>query len=314
MTHVTVLSEEDVRSLVEIDQLVESLEDALRAVAQGTVSAPERTSAQTPKGGLYAMSAFVPRQGLAAKLISDFPGNASRRLPTHPAVGVLFDPETGHPLCVLGARWLTAIRTAATTAIATRVLASESSRSLAIIGSGVQAAAHLQTVTRVRQFDDIRIASRTFERARQLADSWPGARAVPYIHEAVADADVVCGCIDCELPVIQRSWLKYGAHVNSVGGFRGTEVDGATVRDATVYVESMEAVAPSPVGSRELQSLSPASVTLLGDLLRGSRPTPVREGHHTLYKSIGHAAEDVAAFRHVYENALRTGSGRPINL
>lgn len=303
-----VLSDSQVRSLIKFDVLFDAIEDALRAIARRTSSAPGRTAVMTATGGLYSMPGFVPGYGLATKLICNFPDNPKHGLPTHHGLVALFDDRTGEPLSVMNASYLTAIRTAATSAVATRLLSRADSNSLAIIGAGLQAAAHLEAVTRVRTFKDIRIASRNFEHARRLASGLEHARALNSFEEAICGADVICGCLDTREPAILGRWLGPSTHVNSVGGFFGAEIDEATVKGSAVYVESPDALQPPPVGSNELQHLSLSEVTLLGSLLETTDGQLVQR-RPTLYKSTGHAAEDVVVARHVYDNALAAGLG-----
>ena len=172
---------------------------------------------------------------------------------------------------------------------------------------------HLDAFTRALSPADVRIASRNPERARALAATHPLARAVDDYETAVRGADVVCLCTDSEVPVVERSWLAPGTHVGSVGS--GVEVDAATVEAAAVFVESRAvATSPFPSGSRELAGRDPATVTEVGEVLLGTRPGRTDPDQLTLYKSMGHAVEDVAAATLVLRAAQQRGVGTRLPL
>jgi ornithine cyclodeaminase/alanine dehydrogenase-like protein (mu-crystallin family) len=314
MSKLLFLTDDEVRQTLNLDELLTHVEHALRSVTSRTASVPARTRVFVPSGRLVSMLGFVPGLGVGGKLLTTFPGNGRHNsLPVRQGVVVLFDENTGQPTCVMSCGYLTAMRTAAVSAIATRLLADPPPRSLAILGAGAQARSHLQILTHLWQFHDIRIASRHLAHAQNLAKETPGAVAVSTWRDAVRGADLVCGCADTTDPVILRSWLKPGVHVNSVGGYHGREVDEELVRDAQVYVESTASLEPLPDGVRELQGLRHYEVTELGVLLMGGRPSPAASGI-TLLKSTGHAAEDIAAARHVFDRARDRGVGRVVEL
>jgi ornithine cyclodeaminase/alanine dehydrogenase-like protein (mu-crystallin family) len=177
---------------------------------------PPQIAAFSPDGLLAAMPGYASGLGLAAKLVSIFPDNAAP-LPTHQALVALFDESTGAPLAVMGGTYLTAIRTAMTAAIAARALARPPGRSLAIVGAGVQAAAHLVAFTHLLPPADIRIASRQVGKAAALAATHANAVAVPSVKAAVTGADIVCCCTAAADPVLDGSWIGPGVHVSSVG-------------------------------------------------------------------------------------------------
>jgi ornithine cyclodeaminase/alanine dehydrogenase-like protein (mu-crystallin family) len=250
--------------------------------------------------------------GYGAKLISFTPGNAARGLPLHFALLTLFDPDTGAPLAVISADALTAQRTAAVTAVATAELAQPQARVLALIGSGVQAAAHLELVLRVREFTEVRLASRNQASAQALAGQYPQVR-LTGARQAVSGADVVCCCTSSAEPVLDVSWLSAGTHINSVG--MGREVDAATAGLARIFVESRAAAcAPYPSGALEVEGRAPESLTEVGEVLAGRRPGRTSADELTLFKSVGHAAEDMAAGHVVYAAARAQNAGRMLRL
>ena len=309
------LSQEEVTGLLDAGGLLDALDEAFRLVAAGRVSAPPRQAARAPAGMVLAMPGFVPGYGLAAKQVAVFPENHERGLPSHLAVITLFDEETGAPLAGMDGERITAARTGGASAVSVRLLARPDARVLAIVGSGVQAAAHVEAVSRVRDIAEVRIASRTVAHASALAASDPRARAVDSFEEAVRGADIVCCCTHSDRPVVSFAWLAPGAHVTSVGfNGAGSELDRETVTGGHLFIESVDAFAPPPAGCVELQGLSREAATELGAALAGDAPGRQRADEITVYKSTGHASQDVVAARLVYERALERGLGRQVAL
>jgi ornithine cyclodeaminase/alanine dehydrogenase-like protein (mu-crystallin family) len=236
---------------------------------------------------------------LTAKLVALFPDHD----PSHQALIAVFDSETGTPQAVMDGTHVTAVRTGASSAVATRALARGDARVLAVIGAGVQARSHLDAVRRVREFEEVRVASRTFEHARALARE-AGATAVELFEEAVRGADVVCCCTHASEPILRREWLAPGTHVCSVGSSQeGPELDRETVTAGLLCVESRVAFEPPPAGAFELQGLDPSEAVELGEVLAGTRPGRASDDQITVYKSMGHAVEDAAAAALVLERA-----------
>ena len=312
MAPLLLLNAEDVRRLIDLPALFDALERALRDLSAGNASVPPRTVALSPGGFLGSMPGYLPGT-LEAKLVAVFPGNHERGLPSHQALIALFDEETGAPLCVMDGTVITAVRTGATAAVAARALARADARALAILGAGVQGRSHLDAFPELFDLDEIRIASRDAHHAETLAGSHPHARAVASFEEAVRGADLVCCCTDADEPVISRAWLAPGAHVSSVGV--GAEVDEATVRASSIFVEWRGAAEnPPPTGSAELQGLDPYAITEIGEVLAGGHPGRRSDDELTLYKSTGHAVEDAAAARQVFDRASAEGVGSTFEL
>jgi alanine dehydrogenase len=307
---VLVLSQDDVRRLLDLDELIDALADAFVQVSAGGASVPPRVAAYVPERGLLAAMPGYAAGVLETKLVSVFPSSE----PSHQALIALFDDATGTPLAVMDGTHITAARTGAASALSTRLLAREDARVLTILGTGVQARSHLAAVTRVRDFVEVRVAGRSRERAEALARETGGRRPESF-EAAVRDADVVCACTDASAPILRREWLARGAHVTSVGASReGPELDEATVRAGLLAVESRVAFEPYPAGAHELQGLDSAAAVELGELAAGTRPGRTSPDQLTVYKSMGHAAEDAAAARLVYERALRQGAGTEVDL
>jgi ornithine cyclodeaminase len=314
---VLILSRRDVESLLDIDELIEALAAAMVDLSAGTASVPNRVGAFTDDGGLLAaMPGYAPSAGaLASKLVTLFPDNAGTALPTHQAIIAVFDPATGEPTAILDGTAITAARTAAGSALATRVLAREDARTLAILGTGVQARAHARALPHVRPFTEIRVAGRDRAKAEALAAEL-GAVAAGSWAQACAGADVVCATTHCVEPVVHRDWLEPGTHVTSVGvNPAGREVDEATIADALVAVESRTAAfAPPPAGAPDLEGMDPSRAVEIGELLDGRAPGRTASGELTLYKSVGVAVQDAAAAAIVLRAALEQGAGRRVDI
>ena len=312
------LGRREVEELLDVDALIDALADAMVDLSSGRASVPHRVGAfvEESDGMLAAMPGYTPSAGaLAAKLVTLFPRNAGSELPTHQAVIAVFDPRDGRLTALLDGTEITAVRTAAGSALATRLLARDGARALAILGTGVQARAHAQAVTRVRSFTDIRVAGRDPAKAAALAGELdPPARAATSWEEACDGADVVCATTHSLEPVVRREWLSDGAHVTSVGyNPNGREVDQATVADALVVVESRAAaLAPPPAGSTDL--IGAEDVVEIGELIDGRRPGRTTRDQITLYKSVGVAVQDGVAARLVLDAARERGVGREVEL
>jgi alanine dehydrogenase len=315
---VILLSQEEVRELLDLDELVDALAAAHMDLSAGEASMPPRIAAlvQQQDGLLGVMPSYLPSAGLACKLVTLFPHNKDRE--THQAVICVFDPENGSPLALMDGTYVTATRTAAGSALATRLLAREDARVLALIGTGVQARSHARALPRVRNFEEIRIAGRDRAKAEALAaEIGAGARALDSYEEAIRGADVVAATTHATDPVVRREWLSEGVHVNSVGlNPRGREVDEETVRDSLLVVESRDsALAPPPAGAPELVGLDPSDVHAeLGELVAGSKPGRTSPDEITLYKSVGVAVQDAAAAALVLAAAQERSVGRQIEL
>lgn len=293
---VLVLSRADVEALLDVAALVDALAGGFVRLSAAEASVPPRVAASSPSGFVAAMPGFLPGAGLEVKLVSVFPGNHAVGLPSHQALICVFSPDTGAPLAVMDGEHITAMRTAAASALAARVLARPSSSVLAVLGAGVQGAAHLRVVGSVLPFTSIRVASRTVAHAEALAPGDPRCVAVESFEDAVRGADVVCCCTDSGVPVLRRAWLADGAHVSSVGASAaGPEVDAETIAAALVVVESRVACSPWPAGAHELAGVDAASVVELGEVLSGAHPGRTSAGQLTVWKSMGHAVEDAVA-------------------
>lgn len=311
-----VLGREEVEALLDPDELLAALADGFIALSAGTVQAPARVAlGAAGTGHLLVKPAWIAGHPMAVKLVSTFPGNRDRGMPTIQAVIALVDALTGTPLAIMDGSHITAMRTAAGAALSARCLARADARVLAIVGAGVQGLAHLQLLPRVRGITEIRVASRRLADAQALAARDARAQAVASIRDAVRGADVVCLCTTADTPVIERDWLAPGAHVTSVGyAPPGGELPFEVVRHATLAVESRLSFEPPPAGCAELAGLDPALGIELGELLSGRAPGRLSDAQLTAYKSMGHAMEDLVVAELVYRKARAVGAGRSVSL
>jgi thiomorpholine-carboxylate dehydrogenase len=293
------LTEDDVRRLLRWDELIPAMEGALAAFSRGGVIQPVRNILTIEEGKRYvAAMPAVTEEAMGAKLVSFYPGNAGSGVHTHHAVIMLMRTDTGEPLAAMDGRLITEMRTAAVSAAVTKHVAAPDARVLALIGSGVQALAHLQALSQLRRFDEVRVWSRTPEHARRFAQAH-GAIAME-AEDAVRGADVVVTATASLMPVLKGAWLKPGAHVNAVGAPRPTwrELDDEAMAN-TLVVDSREAVLKE---SGDVILSKAAIFAEIGEIFAGMKPAPTGT---TVFKSVGIAAADIAAARLVAAAAAR---------
>ena len=299
------LSEERVRDLLRWDSLIAVMETALARFSLGQVLQPVRNMLTIEEGKRYlGIMPAVAEDAMGVKLVSFYPGNAGTGVPTHLAMVLLFRPDTGEPLAVMDGRLITEMRTAAVSAAATQRLASPDSRVLALLGSGVQARAHLQALRLVRRFEEVRVWSRTAGHAERFADEHQ-VKAMP-AELAVRGADVIVTATNALQPILNGAWLKPGAHVNAVGSPRPgwRELDDRAMAN-TLVVDSREAALKE---SGDV-ILSKAKIYAeIGEIFAGVKEAPVSAT--TVFKSVGIAVEDIATAKLVYD-AARGDHGGP---
>ena len=295
-----ILDEEQVGSVLCMEDLIPAVEKALIDFSAGRVTQPVRNMLAVEEyDGFFAPMPVITEGVMGVKLLSYYPRNDERDLPTHHAMILLFRPKTGEPLAMMEARLITEMRTAAVSAAATKVMASPDAKTLAILGSGVQARGHFRALSLVRRFENVRVWSRTPEHAKRFAGEI-GAK-VTSAREAVTGADVVVTVTSAVEPILRGAWLKPGAHVNAVGSPRPTwrELDDAAMGNVVV-VDSREAVLKE---SGDVILSKTAIHAELGEVLAGTKT--VDPGKTTIFKSVGLAVEDIAAAKLVYDRTAR---------
>jgi ornithine cyclodeaminase/alanine dehydrogenase-like protein (mu-crystallin family) len=318
-----VLNQEEVEQLLDMEGCIGAMEGALAALARGEVHVPLRMVVRP--GEEPSLLGLMPahRAGDAPlyslKTVAVFPDNPKRGLDAHQGTVTLFDGETGEVRVLMNASAITAIRTAAVSAVATRLLAREDARVLGILGAGVQARTHVEAMRAVRDFDQVRLFSPTAEHAQALAEE-AGAQALGSAEEVVRGADVVVTATNSVEPVVRREWLEPGAHVNVVGGRppHMRELDVATIADSAFYVdrrESAEAEAWDYRDALESGAIGPDHIRgEIGEVLIGAAPGRSSPDELTVFRSLGLAVEDLAAAEYVVERARAGGVGTEVPL
>jgi alanine dehydrogenase len=315
----------EVELLLPMGECIALMEGALRGLARGAAVQPLRTVMRLE--GVPGLLGVMPGQigtppaGVAGvKIVSIFPGNRERGDESHFGAVLLFETETGRPIAHLDAAAITAIRTAAVSAVATRLLARGDAGDLALLGSGVQARTHLAALRQVRELRRVRVWSRRPESARRFAAEESARHGLPVeaassAAAAVSGADLVCAVTASREPVLAGDWLSPGVHVNAVGASAAAsrELDSAAVARARLFVDRRESTL-----NESGDFLFPLREGLIaedhiqgeiGDLLLGRLSGRRSASEITLFKSLGLAVEDLAAAHHVYRQALAQGRG-----
>ena len=323
-TVILVLNHAEVSELLPVDECIPIMRKAFTALASGNVHLPLRSIVRAPqaKGLLGLMPSYVSgdRPAYGLKAVSVFPENPAIGKDAHQGAVLLFSGETGELQAVMNASAITAIRTAAATAVATDLLARKDAGSLAILGSGVQARSHLLAMAEVRELKHCRVASREFEHAQKFADemslevSFP-IEAVETVAKALEDADLIVSTTTAREPIIKREWLKAGSHLNLVGACvpHAREADGETLAAASLFVDSRES-ALNEAGDYILAAreglIGPEHIRAeLGEVLTGAKPGRPSPDEITCFKSLGISVEDLFAADHLYRKAQRRDVG-----
>ncbi len=319
---VLVLNQEEVERLLDMEGCIEAMAGALASLARGEVHVPLRFIVKPEDEpsliGLMPAHRAGDSPLYSLKTVCVFPDNPQRGLDAHQGTVTLFDGETGEVRALMNASAITAIRTAAVSAVATRLLAREDARELGVLGSGVQARSHLEALRLVRDFDLVRIYSPTGGHAQSLADE-TGAEVAGSAEEAVRGADVVVTATSSVAPVLERGWLKDGAHVNVVGGRppEMRELDTATIADSAFYVDRRESAENEAFDYRdalESGAIGPGHIRgEIGEVLIGAAPGRQSPDELTVFRSLGLAVEDLAAAEYVVRRARETGVGTEVD-
>lgn len=305
-------------------ECIELMADALSALARGDVYQPLRTIVRPPaaRGLLGLMPAYSggKRGAFGLKAICVFPENPEKGKDAHQGAVMLFSSETGELLALMNASEITAIRTAAVSAVATRLLAREEATQLGIIGAGVQARTHLAALATVRPIKHARVACRNIEHAERLAREMQAKFSFPVEpvrtnEEAVRGADLIVTATSSLEPVINKDWVSPGAHINAIGTHspNSREIDSATMAAARIFVDRRES-ALNESGDYLLAAkeglVSPESIVgEIGELLTGAKSGRTSTSEITLFKSLGLAIEDVACADYLFRKAIAQDMG-----
>jgi thiomorpholine-carboxylate dehydrogenase len=315
------LTESDVRSVLTLSDLIPAMESALAALSAGSVDQPVRTAIELrPRAFFGLMPAYDSRASvLGAKLVSVIPENSARTLPTHLAAISLFDPQTGQLVAVMDGRYITELRTAAVSAISVKRLARPDSAVLAILGSGVQARAHVEAFRLVHPFREVRAWSPTPDHLHAFAAEC-GVKSAAFAEQAVRGADVILLATNMVTPAIRNDWVSDGAHVIAIGACRPSqrEIDPALVARARLFVDSRAAALEE--SGDVIQTIRESRITAdhiraeLGDVIASRSPGRATPREVTLFKSLGLAIEDVSAAALVYRRCLESRRGLDVPL
>ena len=321
-----ILSEKDVQQLLNIEDLIQALEQAHIQYSTGKAVMPVRLVVPLPQihGRITGMPGYLTQdKALGMKVVTYFQNNPKQDLPAILATIMLFSAETGQMIAVMDGSYITAIRTACASAMATKALANPETPALGILGAGVQARAHIQALCRVKKLQRIKLYSPlgiSAQRVRQELESEVGVNieVVASAEDTVRDCDLVVTATTAKEPILEPDWLKPGVHINAVGSHRPDlrEIDGATLARSKVVVDSREAIM-AECGDI-LLAIKDKSITEddihaeIGEVLSGTKSGRTSPSEITLYKSVGIAIQDVAAAHLVYHEALKKSVGTKV--
>jgi len=321
---IVILNHSDVEELMPVRECIPVMEDALAGLARGEAHQPLRMIIQPPgaTGDMALMPSYRSggRAAYGLKAVCFFAGNPARGLDSHQGGVMLFSAETGELLALMNASAITAIRTAAVSGVATRLLARKDASELAIIGSGVQAGAHLEAMSCVRSIKRARVASLTLDHARRFVArlaprySFP-IEPVESVEAAVRGADLIVTATTANEPILKREWIGDGTHLNVVGSSIPTtrEVDTSTMVAASLFVDRRESTLNE--GGDYLFAMREGAIGPdhirgeIGELLIGKQPGRTSPEEITLFKSLGLAIEDLASAAFLYRKATENQAG-----
>ncbi len=317
-----VINRDEVAGLLSMKACIDVMQEVLAALSAGEAVQSLRQVMPLGEGNLLGLMPGQLRQEAAAgaKIISVFPHNHGAGLPSHQGAVVLFDTATGRLKAVVDGREITAIRTAAVSAVATRLLAREDAGVLAILGTGEQAVSHLEAMLLVRNIREVRVWGRTGSKAQKFAADMSAKwnvkiTAAATVREAVQDADIICTVTASTVPVLPGEWVKKGAHINAVGACRPNdrELDSALAAMSRLYVDRLESAVHEagdyliPLGEGVIREGH--IIGELGELLHGRIEGRAHPAEITLFKGLGLAIEDLAAADYIYNQAVRLHKG-----
>lgn len=327
-TELLFLNKNDVRALLGYPDAIELMRSAFMAVSRGDAVQPIRRVMPLPTGsGMMMMlpGALTAPDSFGIKTVTIFPQNFGTETPSHQGLVTLYNPETGTPYALLDGGEVTAIRTAAATAVATEALARKDAKTITIFGYGEQAATHIAALSALARFDQFRIWGRDFEKATAFAARQSDHRGVQV--EAIRDArtsikgaDIICTTTSAAEPVLLGDWLEPGQHINLVGSPvpNMREVDSTLVARTKFYCDYEASL--RELGGEFRHALADGKISddhlvgEVGHVLLGTRPGRETENEITVFKSLGMIAEDLVACDHIYHRAVAQGRGQKIRM
>ncbi len=323
-----ILSESDLRRVLKMRDLIDAVENGFQSLFQGSAFAPERLHLTIPSQNavLLEMPALMNSQAqtlLGTKIVSVFPDNAKKNLDTVQGLYLLLDGETGKPLALMEGKFITAMRTAATSAVATKFMAGAGTKRLAIFGAGVQARFHIEAMLEVAAVERVLIASRSREKAERLAEFVEAVHHLPCDivtpEEAAASANLICTCTNSSAPLFDGALLKAGTHINAIGAYtpKMRELDTRAVQRARVIIDG-ESAAGREAGDLLIPlcegAIDPSHIKrTLAELVAGKIVGRTAAHDITLFKSCGLAIEDLVAAQLAYEKAVGADIGTLIH-
>jgi ornithine cyclodeaminase len=320
------LNREDTETLLPYDQCIARMRDAMASVSKGEAIQPIRSEFEVPDGsGVLGMMPGYMKQpeGFGIKVVTVFPANFGTEYGSHQGMVLLFDAHNGAPYAVVDGGAITAIRTAASSALATDLLARADANDLTVLGYGEQAETHIAALLEVRDLKRVRVWGRSFDKASAFAEQQSAHHGIEVLPvrdacAAVADAAIVCTTTAADDPIVFGEWLPAGVHLNVVGSSIPTtrEVDSQALLRSKLYCDYRASLAA--LGGDYRTALSEGVigeshlVGEIGDILVGACPGRESDAEITLFKSLGMVTEDLAACRHVYEQAVARGIGQRV--
>lgn len=323
-----VLAPADVRSLLPMQECIGLMEEALKTLGRGGAVNPLRWGMRLPEklGILGMMPGYMESpHTFGVKVVAVFPGNHGTEYDAHQGVVMLFDVEHGVPIAIVDASEITAIRTAAATAVATRLLARDDAEVLAILGSGVQARTHLEAMLIIRTIERVRVYSATPKHLETFAkreSEHHGIAVEPAgsARQAVQGADIICTTTSAREPILMGDWVAPGTHINAVGSSvrSARELDSTCVVKSRLFVDCRESTVneagdfllPKEEGAIDEDHIQGE----IGEILLGRIKGRETREEITLFKSLGLAVEDLASTHYVYTRAREQGIGTEVEL
>lgn len=321
--NVVIINQQEVTELLPMRECITAMENVFRSLVAGECMLPLRQIMWLEEriGALGMMPSYCKTTGtIGVKAVTFFPGNEGTEHDTHQGAVLLYESKRGRLISMVDATAITAIRTAAVSGVATKLLAREDVKTLALIGSGVQARVHLDAMMVSRPISSVRVCSKSLERAEAFVNAVaPRAgiaiTAIESVQEAVDGADIVCTVTSSPDPILKGAWLTPGTHVNAVGSSVPfvRELDGEAVQRSKLFVDRRESAINEAgdfvIAKRDGLITDDHILGEIGEVLTGAVPGRTAPDDITLFKSVGLAVEDLAAARHVYDKACKNGVG-----